>query len=195
MTSSVQQVGKTIVNSSDCLASHNVVFMNARRNAARWELNNNVEKMVEVQTLCRMSNSGVVQSLLKRTWNLLPGTVQACDIFLPTTETEQLKRKLSHLGQIVIRKNREFIAHSGASPHIMTKNEPFFGEKDTTRRSKEPTVITTANGKAESAEKGTVCVNDWDVSGSANSFYYAKKRRLPWVEKRETPSLIKKEKK
>ena len=46
---------------------------------------------------------------------------------------------------------------------MMRKNELISGEKDTIRRSKEPTVITTASGKAESTEETTVHVNDLDV--------------------------------
>ena len=39
---------------------------------------------------------------------------------------------------------------------MMSKNEVTSGEKDTIRRSKEPTVITTASGQAESTEEATV---------------------------------------
>ena len=46
---------------------------------------------------------------------------------------------------------------------MMSKNELTSGEQDTVRRSKEPTVITTANGKAESTEQATVYVNNLDV--------------------------------
>ena len=53
--------------------------------------------------------------------------------------------------------------NSGASLHMLSKNELICGEKDTIRRSKEPTVITTANGKADSTEEATVYVNDLDV--------------------------------
>ena len=49
---------------------------------------------------------------------------------------------------------------SSASLHIMSESQFSSGEKDTLRRSKEPTVITTANGKAESTEEA---VNDLDV--------------------------------
>ena len=59
---------------------------------------------------------------------------------------------------------REFIVDSGASLHLMSKCELTSGETDTIRRSKEPTLITTANGKAESTEEVTVHVNDMDVS-------------------------------
>ena len=45
-----------------------------------------------------------------------------------------------------------FIVDSGASLHTMSKNELTSDGKDTIRRSKEHTVITTANGKAESTE-------------------------------------------
>ena len=52
---------------------------------------------------------------------------------------------------------------SGASLHMMSDNEFFSGEKGTIPRPKEPTVITTANGKEESAEEATVYVDDLDV--------------------------------
>ena len=45
----------------------------------------------------------------------------------------------------------------------MSKNELTSGEKDTIIRSKEPTVITTASGKAGSTEQTTVYSNDLDV--------------------------------
>ena len=51
---------------------------------------------------------------------------------------------------------------SGATPHMVSKNELTTGEKDTNRRSKEPTVITSASSKAESTEEATD-VKDLDV--------------------------------
>ena len=45
-----------------------------------------------------------------------------------------------------------FIVDSAASLHTMSKNELTSVGKDTIRRSKEHTAITTANGKAESTE-------------------------------------------
>ena len=56
-----------------------------------------------------------------------------------------------------------FIADSGASLHMMSKTGLTSGEKDTTRRSKEPTAITTAIGRAEK-EDAAVHVGDLDVS-------------------------------
>ena len=52
---------------------------------------------------------------------------------------------------------------SGASLHMMRNNELTSGEEDTISRSKEPTVITTAGGKAEPTEEVAVYVNDLDV--------------------------------
>ena len=49
-----------------------------------------------------------------------------------------------------------------ASLHMMSKIELLSGEKDTIRKSKQPTVIMTANGKAESTEAAPVHVNDLD---------------------------------
>ena len=54
---------------------------------------------------------------------------------------------------------REVIVDSGASLHMTRKNELTSGERDT-RRSKEVTASTTANGKAESTEEATVYIND-----------------------------------
>ena len=52
---------------------------------------------------------------------------------------------------------------SGASVHMMSKNELTSSGKDTTRRPNEPTVITTAEGEAESKEEATVYVNNLGV--------------------------------
>ena len=46
---------------------------------------------------------------------------------------------------------------------MMSRSELTSGEKDTIRRSKEPTIITTTSGEAESTEEATVYVNDLDV--------------------------------
>ena len=53
--------------------------------------------------------------------------------------------------------------NAAVSRHTMSKNEFTSGDKDTIRRSKETTVITTASGKAESTEEATVYVYDLDV--------------------------------
>ena len=58
--------------------------------------------------------------------------------------------------------DRELIVDSGASLHMMSKNEPNSGEKRYHEKI-EPTVITTDSGKAESTEEATVCVNVLDV--------------------------------
>ena len=46
---------------------------------------------------------------------------------------------------------------------MMSKHELTSGQKSSIRRSKEPTVVTTANGKVESMEEATVFVKDLDV--------------------------------
>ena len=53
-----------------------------------------------------------------------------------------------------------FMVDRGASLHMMRKSELTSGEQDTIRRSSEPTIITTTNGKAESTEETPVYVND-----------------------------------
>ena len=47
--------------------------------------------------------------------------------------------------------------------HMTSKNELTSDEKDTIRRSTEPTTITTANGKAQSTEEAAVYAIDLDV--------------------------------
>ena len=71
---------------------------------------------------------------------------------------KQLKTKLSHLGQTANIKT-ENLLWTVCPPHDEIKSELTSGQQDTSRRSKEPTVITTANGKAELTEEGTVYVN------------------------------------
>ena len=52
---------------------------------------------------------------------------------------------------------------SGAYLHMISKNELASGQRDTIRKSKEPTVIMPANGKAEPTEEATENVNDLGV--------------------------------
>ena len=78
--------------------------------------------------------------------------------------TRQRKRKLSHLGQIA---HMEIANLLWTVAHLFTyfsENKLTSGDKDTIRRSREPTVNTTASGKAESTEEGRVYVNDLVVS-------------------------------
>ena len=84
-------------------------------NTFRSRAHNKDEKTIETRTLCRMRHSEVVQSLLKRTWNLLPRKLGTYPTVLESQRnlcpgvcenssdhrTEQVRRKLSHLGQIV----------------------------------------------------------------------------------------------
>ena len=158
-------------------ASRNVSFKSARRKATRCGLYDKVDKVVEARTVCRMDNSELVQSLLKRTWNLLTrkyglftkNTKSYALISRPVVNnsshhrTEILRGKLSHLGQIVRMKTVEFIVNSGASHHMLSENELALGEKDTLTRSEEPTMITTASGEAELTEEATKYVKYLDV--------------------------------
>ena len=52
---------------------------------------------------------------------------------------------------------------SGATLHMMSRNDLASGEKKTIRKSRDLTVITTTNGKAESTKEALVYVNDLDV--------------------------------
>ena len=87
--------------------------------------------------------------------------VQECEKIRQPNKTDREKavESLSHGNY----ENREFNVDSGASLQMMSKNELTSGEKETIRRSKEPTVITTARGAAESTEEATVYVNNLDV--------------------------------
>ena len=85
---------------------HQVATFYAKRKAPLWGLYNKVNQVVDVRSLCRMSNQFIVLSLLKQeilgsaqtTFTHSKGTrIQACEhVFRP-----KLKNKLSHLGQIV----------------------------------------------------------------------------------------------
>ena len=67
---------------------------------------------------------------------------------------EQLRNLCSFL---VEADDREFIVESGVFLHMLMENDLTSG------RSTEPTVITTASGKAEPTEEATVYVNDLEV--------------------------------
>ena len=94
-----------------------------------------VEKWSKPENSVVMSNSKIVQGLL----NMEFARKKACDLH----------------------KNIQFIVDSGASLHMMSKNELTSSEKDTIRKSKEPTVIMTANGRAEPMEE--LYADDLDV--------------------------------
>ena len=83
------------------------------------------------------------------------------NIFRPPNKTTQ--EKVVGSRSDCAHEDQEFIADSGASLHMMSKSELTSGEKDTLRRSKESTVITTASGKAESTQEATVYVDDLHV--------------------------------
>ena len=88
--------------------------------------------------------------------------VQTCGkILRPPNRTSQEKAVASRSD--CNREDRDFIVKSGASLHTMSKNELSSGEEETITRSKETTVIATANGKAESTEETAVSVNDLNV--------------------------------
>ena len=71
--------------------------------------------------------------------------------------------------------------------HMMSKQELTLGEKETIQKSKEPTVIATANGKAEATEEATVHVNDLGrFTAVLYWVYHAKKWATPTNGKRES---------
>ena len=103
---------------------------------------------------------GPAQELIKKSEG---NYVQACDNFfrLPNRSAQE---KVVASRSDCEHKDGEFYVDSGASRHMMSKNDELTsGENDTIERSKEPTVNTTANGKAESTEEATVYVNDLNV--------------------------------
>ena len=88
--------------------------------------------------------------------------LQACEKFIripnrTTQEKNVASRSDCHNG------NRYFTEDSGAFLHMMSKNALTSGEKETTRTSKNLTVIMTANGTAGSTEEATVHDNNFNV--------------------------------
>ena len=63
-----------------------VLFESARRTATRCVLHNKVDNCVDIQMLCRTSNSKVVEMLWKRTCNLLHNILKVKGTLLLTTE-------------------------------------------------------------------------------------------------------------
>ena len=53
---------------------------------------------------------------------------------------------------------REFVADSGASMHMVSKRDLVSAELETMRISKNPTTVMTANGEVQTREEATVCV-------------------------------------
>ena len=123
---------------------------------------------MEVRMLCRTSNSEIVQILLARKHGACERTcvrpkgayVQACEkFFRPPNKTAQEKVVTSR-SECEHEKSRIYCGQRRVSVH---DEKELTGEKDTIRRWKETTGITTANGKAGSTEEATVYVNDLDV--------------------------------
>ena len=72
-----------------------------------WEQGNQADKVVEVRTLCRMTNSEVVQMVLKKTSQDFFSKNGLLFRHVKTSSdhrTEMMKRRLTHLGQIVTMK-------------------------------------------------------------------------------------------
>ena len=58
---------------------------------------------------------------------------------------------------------REFVDDSGASMHMMSKQELSSDELDTLRRSRNPTMVITANGEVHTHEEAQVFVHDLNL--------------------------------
>ena len=123
------------VRSSDVLGSQTDVWKSARRSNF-WESYNKVDKAIEVRTLCRSSNSEVVQILLTLSWNLLFKKYGICT-GTPSKSEEPLFRHVKNFfrrsrtsqEKVVASRpdceheGRGFIVDSGASLHLMSMNE------------------------------------------------------------------------
>ena len=127
----------------------------------------------------------------KKAWNLdcfsivKETYVQSCKN-VPTSQ-DNSKEKVVALRSDCEHENREFVVDSGASLRKMSQNEIASGEKDTIRRSKELTVITTASGKAESTEAPTAYVN---IHQQCYLWvYYSKEKATPMNGKGRVPII------
>ena len=126
---------------------------------------------VEVRILCNQKMFSVSE---QQTWNLLAREPETCT----RTHTKvkrnlwsknsfdfpkrRLERQLSHLCQIA-NKKINILLWTAASLHMMRKGALTFVEKDTIRKSREPTVIATAKNKAKSTKQATTYANDLDI--------------------------------
>ena len=61
-------------------------------------------------------------------------------------------------------REREFIVESGASLRMMSKSDLTSEEQETVRKSKDPSVTMTANGRTHTKGEGTVFISDLDMS-------------------------------
>ena len=61
---------------------------------------------------------------------------------------------------------REVVVDSGASMHMMSKPELSSDELDTLRKSRNPTVVLTANGEVYTNEEARVFVHDSNLFGT-----------------------------
>ena len=58
---------------------------------------------------------------------------------------------------------REFVVDSGASMHMISKNDLNDAEMDTLTKSCSPTTVITANGEVQTHEEATVTVKEFDI--------------------------------
>ena len=59
--------------------------------------------------------------------------------------------------------DREFVVDSGASMHMISKNDLNYAEMDTLTKSCSPTIVITANGEVQTHEEATVHVKELDI--------------------------------
>ena len=78
MKSILQQVGNKIARKFRLSRVAQRFFQEQQKKGQTLGYFSKVDNVVEVRTLCRMSNSEAVQRLLKRTWNLLARNLGTC---------------------------------------------------------------------------------------------------------------------
>ena len=65
---------------------------------------------------------------------------------------------------------REFVVDSGASMHMVSKNDLNDAEMDTLTKSCSPTIVITANGEVQTHEEATVYVKELDIFSTMKVF-------------------------
>ena len=94
-----------------------------------------------------------------------------------------------------VNEEREFVVDSGASMHMVSKNDRNSAELETMRTSRRPTTVMTANGEVQTREEATE--NDKQLDDCNISNYVplvvpglsASSSRIPYLMSTETPKI------
>ena len=73
---------------------------------------------------------------------------------------------------------REFVVDSGASVHMLSRNDLDPAESETVRISKSPTTVVTANGEVQTKEEATVYVKELNLFGSCFAWKTLRRSRI-----------------